>query len=83
MVYRIFHSLTNGVQQFIQAYSELDTSANSAEDNFHNQARRGEGVYRWFRRNFLSTFRYGMILLYVGTLLIVIGYHNPWIVFAR
>ena len=37
----------------------------------------------WFHLPTYSTFRYGMITVYVGTLLMVIGYHNPWIAFTR
>ena len=37
----------------------------------------------WFHLPTYSTFRYGMVTVYVGTLLMVIGYHNPWIAFTR
>ncbi len=30
-----------------------------------------------------NSFRYGLVLLYLGTLLTVIGYHNGWIAFIR
>ncbi|CAB4062716.1 unnamed protein product [Lepeophtheirus salmonis] len=30
-----------------------------------------------------NIFRYGLALLYLGSLFIVIGYHNPWIAFIR
>ena len=30
-----------------------------------------------------NSFRYGLVLLYLGTLLVVIGYHNGWIAFIR
>ena len=60
---------------------QQDSAADS--DNPQSGNRRRIGAYRWLYKNIFSTFRYGMVLLYVGTLLIVIGYHNPWIVFAR
>ncbi len=30
-----------------------------------------------------NSFRYGLVLLYLGTLLVVIGYHNSWMSFIR
>lgn len=30
-----------------------------------------------------NAFRYGLVLLYLGTLFVVIGYHNPWVGFIR
>ena len=30
-----------------------------------------------------NTFRYGLVLLYLGTLFVVLGYHNPWVGFVR
>ena len=30
-----------------------------------------------------NSFRYGLVMLYLGTLLVVIGYHNSWISFVR
>ena len=47
-----------------------------------NQSRLREFAL-WFHLPTYSTFRYGMITVYVGTLLMVIGYHNPWIAFTR
>ena len=40
-------------------------------------------VKSWFKLPSYNAFRYGMITLYVGTLLMVIGYHNPWMHYSR
>ena len=37
----------------------------------------------WMSPQIYNTFRYGLVLLYLGTLFIVIGYHNPWVNFIR
>ena len=40
-------------------------------------------VKRLFRVNAITSFRYGLVLLYVGTLFVVVGYHKPWVDFSR
>ena len=40
-------------------------------------------VSSWMKVPSYNAFRYGMITLYVGTLLMVIGYHNPYMAFSR
>jgi len=40
-------------------------------------------VKSWLKLPSYNAFRYGMITLYVGTLLMVIGYHNPWMHYSR
>ena len=30
-----------------------------------------------------NAFRYGLVLLYLGTLFVVIGYHNAWVGFVK
>lgn len=42
-----------------------------------------ERAKNWLKIPTYNAFRYGMITLYVGTLLMVIGYHNPWMGFSR
>ena len=42
-----------------------------------------ERIQSWIKIPSYNAFRYGMITLYVGTLLMVIGYHNPWMTFSR
>ncbi len=37
----------------------------------------------WMTPLIYNTFRYGLVLLYLGTLFVVIGYHNPWVGFIR
>ena len=57
--------------------------ADSFQDNSHQPSSRLREFALWFHLPTYSTFRYGMITVYVGTLLMVIGYHNPWIAFTR
>ena len=38
---------------------------------------------KWMQVPSYNAFRYGMISIYVGTLLMVIGYHNPYMAFSR
>ena len=40
-------------------------------------------VSKWMKVPSYNAFRYGMISIYVGTLLMVIGYHNPYMAFSR
>ena len=37
----------------------------------------------WMSPAIYNTFRYGLVLLYLGTLFVVLGYHNPWVGFVR
>ena len=38
---------------------------------------------QWMTPLIYNTFRSGLILLYLGTLFAVIGYHNPWVSFVK
>ena len=58
-----------------------DSISDSNADQRESYRRRG--VCRLLYKNIFSTFRYGMVSLYVGTLLVVIGYHNRWVNVAR
>ena len=60
-----------------------DPVPDSFQDNPHQPSSRLREFALWFHLPTYSTFRYGMITVYVGTLLMVIGYHNPWIAFTR
>ena len=42
-----------------------------------------EKVKSWIKLPYYNVFRYGMITLFEGTLLIIIGYHNPWMHYYR
>ena len=69
---------------FLQALiNDHRENSGPGDNNLHLRERRRRNGYRWLYKNIFSTFRYGMVLLYVGTLLVVIGYHNPSIIFAR
>ena len=69
----------------------MDTTNNSTNNVINTNIRSNSNVNQsrlrefalWFHLPTYSTFRYGMITVYVGTLLMVIGYHNPWIAFTR
>ena len=72
--------LLGALRTFVNGFQQ-NTSTDVSSPRPRNYERRQ--AYRWLYKNIFSTFRYGMVLLYVGTLLIVIGYHNPSIIFAR
>ena len=42
-----------------------------------------EKVKSWIKLPYYNVFWYGMITLSEGTLLIIIGYHNPWMHYYR
>ena len=73
----MFLFLRSTISQFQQYFGS------NAPISLYARNRRDRRAYQWLYKNLFSTFRYGMVLLYVGTLLIVIGYHNPSIIFAR
>ena len=59
-------------------------SASTENTRFNEMLqRRLERIKAWIKIPTYNAFRYGMITLYVGTLLMVIGYHNPWMAFSR
>ena len=67
----------------VESGSGSDPASDSFQDNSHQPSSRLREFALWFHLPTYSTFRYGMITVYVGTLLMVIGYHNPWIAFTR
>ena len=40
-------------------------------------------IYRHMIGSILGAFRSGLVLVYIGVLMVVIGYHNPWVQFAK
>lgn len=68
--------------RFRPIVDNLQDSISDSNDDQRESYRRRRAC-RWLYKNIFITFRYGMVFLYVGTLLVVIGYHNRWINVAR
>ena len=65
--------------------SEDNQQSDSAETQNDTCTRRlcGRCNPGWLATISHNTFRYGLILVYLGTLFIVIGFHNAWVAFVR
>lgn len=61
--------------------STVNSSSNTNSNSMWQSAL--DKVKSWLKLPSYNAFRYGMITLYVGTLLMVIGYHNPWMHYSR
>ena len=40
-------------------------------------------LQEWMSSKSYGLFRYAMVLLYIGTMLVVLGYHNVWLGFIK
>merc|ERR1712083_1143206 len=80
----IQHSTEQARKQHLKK-TVMETASGSFSENRATSIYQStlERVKSWLKLPSYNAFRYGMITLYVGTLLMVIGYHNPWMHYSR